>query len=84
MAAAILRCFGFTFLIFFTVYGLERDGPFSQDCGDGLTVISIVDPQKFFIFELKKIYIYNTILFIILPLHQITKKLMIMLMWGCF
>ncbi len=38
--------------IFFTVYGLERDGPFSQNCGDGLTVISIVDPQKFLIFEL--------------------------------
>ncbi len=42
-----------------------------------ITVISIVNPKKFFIFVFfkKYMYIYNTILCIILPLHQITKKL---------
>ncbi len=60
--------------------------PFHKTVTTRLTVISIVNTQKFVIFIFKKkksLYFYNTILCIILPLHQITKKCFT-LMWGCF
>ncbi len=51
--------------------------PFHKTVMMRVMVISIVNPQKFLIFVFKKkcIYIYITILCIILtlPLHQITK-----------
>ncbi len=49
--------------------------PFHKTAMMHLTVISIVNPQTFLIFVFFLcMYIYNTILCIILPLHQITKK----------
>ncbi len=49
--------------------------PFHKTVMTRLMVIGIVNPQKclIFVFLFKCIYIYKTILCIILPLHQITK-----------
>ncbi len=48
------------------------------DCDDAfsLVIITIINPAKFFlyIFSFLCMYIYKTILFIMLPLHQITKQ----------
>ncbi len=52
--------------------------PFHKTVMTCLTVISIVNTRTFFVFLyifFKYMYIYNTIIRIISPLHQITKKL---------
>ncbi len=48
--------------------------PFHKTVMTRLKVISIINPQFFIFVFFLCMYIYNTIICIILPLYQITKK----------